>query len=402
MGNFLQLVDSYGRAMPRGTPPCPVVHPHYGYLGESEAGKGFVPAKGHWASCRAIAKDHRRAVIRGLQRLENIAHEGIRKLFFGRLRNRPLLLPWVMQAIGNYDGIVAARGGGNLQDVWMMMTATQTPVTTSWYDLMSFANWQPATAPSITGFTAGTGGAVMTAATNGSWISNPAGSNKKYIASCGVTITATSGFCLGMLYDCLWAGQYVITASATTITASSPIAVTRWASTTAGNADFAGGNQMMMSLASTLTITTAGTLTTTYTDQAGVGSKSTIWVPGPTGALVNRVVGNTTHNTSTVINSTPFMPLTNSSSTGVTAVSAVATGVNSIAAGTINHKIVRPLLLMPFIAANSYIEQDTTLNVGNMVELRNASQVCGCLGWNTFSAGTTAASMSAFLRMIEG
>ena len=371
--------------MHREHPPLPVYHPAYGYLGACTPEKGFVPPKNHWWSTRLIIKDSDRRLIRLIRRLEH--HPDLRDQ---------------RGSIGNYDAIVSARGSGAMQDVWMSMTATQTPVTTVWSDLMNFASWQPMTAPSITGFTAGTGGAVMDATSNGSWLSNPQGSNKKYIVSLGLTINSVAGFSLAILYDCLWAGQYVITNSATTITVTTPIKVTRWASYTPGNADYAGGNQMQMTLASTLTITTAGTLTTTYHNQAGTGSRTTIWVPGPTGALINRIVGNTTYNTATVITSTPFMPLTNNGDSGVTSVDQVATSSNSISAGTINHKIVRPLMVVPFIAASSFIEEDATLNLGNMVELHNVSQVCGCLGWDVFSAGTTAASIGALLRMVEG
>jgi hypothetical protein len=38
-----------------------------------------------------------------------------------------------------------------------------------------------------------------------------------------------------------------------------------------------------------------------------------------------------------------------------------------------------------------------------MVELTNVSQVCGCLGWVVLAgAGTTACTMSSFLRTVEG
>jgi hypothetical protein len=216
----------------------------------------------------------------------------------------------------------------------------------------------------------------------------------------GLTVTSISGFSLAMLYDCLWAGSYSLTSN-TTINPTTDVAVTRWASTTPGNADFAGGNMMQCVLTATLTHTGAATVTTTYVDQGG-GAGTTISLTPATGPLVNRIIFNTTHNSATVITSTPFMPLTNSGDSGVTSLSQVQIAGGTISSGAVYHKIVRPLLIMPFIAASSYIEQDSTLNVGNMVELHNVSQVCGCLGWNLFSGGTSAASMSAFLRMAEG
>jgi hypothetical protein len=309
-----------------------------------------------------------------------------------------------MGAISNYDGIVSARGSGALQDVWMQMTTNLAAVSTAWMDLMSYASWTPMTAPSVVAYQngAGTAGAVTDAASNGSWLTNPAGSNKKYVVSIGLTVTNVQGFALAMLYDCLWAGSYSLTSN-TTLAPNTPIGVTRWANTTPGNVDYAGGNMMQCVLTATLTHTGAATITTTYADQGGTGSKTTISITPATGPVLPRIISNTIHNSATVPGSTPFMPLSNSGSAGVTQVTQVVIAGGTITSGAVVHKIVRPLIIMPFIAATSYIEQDTTLNIGNMVELRNVSQVCGCLGWNVLCGpGSNNGSMAALLRMVEG
>jgi len=400
--NYVELINAHGRTMPQGAPPLPVVHPAYGYLGDCTPGKGLVPPNNRWASTKAIVRDSDRITIRMLRKLEDHAPKFMVAAAVALLAKEPMALPVVLGAISNYDGIVSARGSGALQDVWMNMVGTQTPVTLSWYDLMSFASWQPMTAPSFAAYThAGTGGAVTDAASNGSWLTNPGGTNKKYIVSVGLNISSISGFTLAMLYDCLWAGQYVLTSN-TTINPSTDVAVTRWASTTPGNADFAGGNRMMCSLGSSLTLSVVPTITTTYTNQVGTTGRTTISLTPGAGILVNRVLFNTLHNSATVVTASPFMPMTNNGDSGVISLEQVVIAGGTVTAGTMNQKIVRPLIIMPFIAANSYIEQDTTLNIGNMVELRNVSQVCGCLGWAAFSAGTTAAAISAFLRMVEG
>jgi len=242
---------------------------------------------------------------------------------------------------------------------------------------------------------------VLDSTSNGTWLTNPGGTNKKYIVSMGLTTTSITGFSLAMLYDCLWAGSYSLTTNAT-LNPTTDVAVTRYANTTAGNADYAGGNQMMTVMTSTLTHTVAPVVTTTYTDQGGTAGKTTAYTCPATGVLLDRIVGNTTQATATVVASSPFMPLTNAGSSGVKNLEQVVISGGTATVGTVNHKIVRPLIIMPFIAASSYIEQDTTLNIGNMVELRNVSQVCGCLAWNAFSAGTTAVSFSAFMRTVEG
>lgn len=400
--NFVEMVNGYAATLHPDTPPLAVAHPNYGKLGDVTA-SGFMPEKNHWSSTHAILRDSNRATVQTLRRFED-TFIGFGDKVARWLERNPMGTPIALQAISNYDGIVTARGSGALQDVWMAMTATQTPVTLSWYDLMAFANWQPMTAPNFAAYTnGGTGGAVLDATSNGSWLTNPTGSNKKYIVSVGLTTTSITGFATAMLYDCLWAGTYSINASAT-INPTTDVTVTRYASTSAGNADYSGGNQMMSTLTATLTYaSTAGSVATTYTDQAGTTGKTTSYTFPATGPLVNRVIGNHTHATATPLANTPFMALTNAGSSGVTKLEqVVVTAAATPTSGSVVHKIVRPLVFMPFIAANSYIEQDTTLNIGNMVELRNASQVCGCLGWNAFSAGTTAASISAFLRTVEG
>lgn len=404
--DFVSLISAHGRTMPAGAPPILVAHPVFGELGVCAPKRGFIPRRGRWASTRALMRDADRETVRRLRWLEDQATSKVGRFVLAGLLaaivKDPMALPVALGAISTYDGIVSARGSGALQDVWMAMTATQTPVTLSWYDLMAFASWTPMTNPTIVTFVnAGNAGGILDAASNGSWLSNPAGSNHKYIVSAGLTTSSITGFALAMLYDCLWAGNAVITTNAT-LTPTTPITVTRYANTTPGNADYAGGNMMMFTMTTTLTFSVAGTITITYTNQAGTGSRSAAWVTGTSGTLVNRIVGNTTYNTATIITSTPFVALTNSGDSGVRQISVITIAGGTITVGTVTAKIVRPLVLMPFIAANAYIEQDTTLNIGNMVELRNVSQVCGCLGWNVFSAGTTAASMSALLRTVEG
>jgi hypothetical protein len=399
--NFIDFAVDYGKTMNRNAPKLPVIHPHFGLLGHCDS-KGFTVDHDHRRSIKAIIRDSDKRTIKLLRRFEDNVPIAITNALHKLINKEPFAAMFMCNAISNYDGIVTARGSGALQDVFMSMTATQTPVTLSWYDLMNFASWQPMTAPTITAYSNGaTGGAVLNATSNGSWLTNPTGSNKKYIVSTGLSVTSITGFAMAMLYDCLWAGSYALTSNAT-INPTTDVAVTRYASTTAGNADYAGGNMMQITLYSTLTHTVAGTITTTYTNQGGTAGRTTISTMPATGLLTGRIIANTTHNTATVITSSPFMPMTNGGDSGVTTVEQVVISGGTVTVGTVYHKIVRPLVLMPFIAANTYIEQDATLNIGNMVELRNVSQTCGCLGWNTFSAGTTAASMSAFLRMIEG
>jgi hypothetical protein len=343
-------------------------------------------------------RDAERAQIKRLRKIEDVAPGFVTAAIVAALVREPLAIGPIMGTISTYDNIVSARGNQAYQDYWMMLTAAMTPVSSVWHDTWKMA-WTPGAVPTVTAYTnAGTGGAVLDATSNGSWIANPGGTNKRYIVSCGLSVTSVSGLSLAMLVDNLWAGSLTIVNNTSTHP-SSDVAVTRYSGTAAA------GNMMMNVLTATLTYTVgAPTLTTTYTDQAGVAGKTTISTFPATGPLTNRVICNTLHNSATVCGASPFLPMTNAGSSGVrnTEIFAYATGL-TISSGAVDHKIVRPLIVMPFIAALSYIEQDTTLNIGNMVELVNVSQVCGCISWVVLAgAGTTAATFSAFLRTVEG
>lgn len=393
--NFVNLVNSHGRTMRKGDPSILVAHPYYGALGKCTH-KGFVPARGRWASTNAILRDADRNTVKMLRKIEDKAPKFVMAAIAALLAKDPMAMPYILGTISTYDGIVAARGGGNYQDVWMTLTGTSfTPVTLSWYDLMEIA-WSPGSIPALTAFThAGTAGAVLNSASSGSWLTNPGGTNKKYLVACGITTTSITGYSLALLEDNLWNGEYVLTAN-TTITPSSPVALVRYTGTNSA------GNRLKTVLGSTLTHTVPGTATFTYTDQAGTAGKTLQSVPPATGALVHRVIFNTLQGVSTVVASTPYMPFTNAGSTGIRSLEEITIAGGTISAGTVHTKIVRPLLMMPFIAANSFIEQDATMNIGNMVELVNASQVCGCLNWSVFTGGASSATMSAFLKTIEG
>jgi hypothetical protein len=405
IAGFVDIINGHARTMPVGAPPIVVAHPHFGKIGLCDPKRGLVPNRGEWLSFEAIKRDADRRTVKLLRRFEDNVPRAILMAAAALIAKNPMAGPILVGAISSYDGLIAARGGGDMQDIWMYMTANQTPVTTSWYDMLNFANMSPATAPTITAYAnGGTGGAVLDAASNGSWLTNPTAGHNKYIIGVGISVTAINGFTLAMLVDNLWAGEYSLTSNAT-INPTTDVAVTRWAATDAG-ADFAGGNMMQLRLSATLTHTVAPVITTTYVNQAGTDSRTTISTCPATGPLINRIIGNTTHNSATVLNHTPFMPLTNGAGSGgdsgVTSLSQVVISGGTATSGSVSHKIVRPLILMPFIAASSYIEQDVTLNIGNMVQLRSVAQVCGCLGWNLYSNGTTAAAMSAFLRTVEG
>ena len=409
--NFLSLINDYSRNMPLGSPCLAVAHPEYGTLGTCSFRKGFVPVKRRWSSVKAILKDSDREEIKILRSMEDNSSGKIQRILKGLIRKDPRVRSFLVGkfqelghsllgsetgAISTYDSIVSARGSGALQDIWMVLTTAVGGVTLVWYDTWQ-GTWSIGVAPTPTTFTdAGTGGAVLDSVSNGSWLTNPGGTNKKYVVSCGLTISSIIGFSLALLVDNLWNGEFIYTSNVT-LTPTASVPTTRYATTASA------GNMLMGTMVTAYTRTVAPTITVGYTDQAGVGSKSTTAILGAAiAASTSRVLMNNIHNSATVVASTPFMPFTNSGSYGIRAVDNIVISGGTVTVGTMSLKIVRPLILMPFIAAASFIEQDTTLNIGNMIELTNVTQVCGCLSWVLFSGGTTTATMGALLRTVEG
>jgi hypothetical protein len=302
-------------------------------------------------------------------------------------------------AITNYDGIINARASGNFFDWWEAMTATVGGVTLVWYSGHLAASSVRAAWASTTYVNAGNGGQIYNATTGGA-VPMPAAPSQRYLTTCGVSVANITGFSFAMLYDVLWAGRCVISSTAT-ITPTSEPTLTRYFANYP-NAYNAAGNMILMVLTATLTFTVAGTLALTYTNQAGTGSQSTGAITYPaSGPASPRVVFNQIGTSSTVNPATPFVNLA-AGDTGVQKVTTVTIAGLTATSGTADIMIVRPLLVIPYIAASSYIERDSTINMDGLIELvKGSDSQHGCLNWLFFTGGTTATTHSALIRTVS-
>lgn len=154
-------------------------------------------------------------------------------------------------AITSYSNLIAARGAGQLTDLFCHSTTAIGGVTTSWYSAMDqTASGRNGAYSTSANFLAGQSnqGAVVNAATTGAFtIPDCGASYKRYLTSASLQVTSLTGFINAMLVDVLWMGIIdLATANNSTVTPTTVVAPTRYTSTAAA------GNQIMVQCVSAL------------------------------------------------------------------------------------------------------------------------------------------------------
>ncbi len=280
-------------------------------------------------------------------------------------------------AITTYDGIIASRCGGTGNDT-NVFKASATTVANAWHSLAGITTGLPANMT----YTAIPGGAVHNRANQGAWslgMTNPGGSNKKYLLTIGWS--STQQLNMFVLSDLLVACSGISATVNTSQTVNST-ALTR----------YTGGAGVMAIMEVTTAIgTTASNLTLTYTNQDGTGSRST----GAQAMTVSSIVGR-------------LLPITLGSAVPLQAgdygIRSVQTAQLSAAmsAGVMALHIYYPLAYCPGVGANAYTERDSTIQIDGITELVNASGVLGCLTVYVLPNTTTSGIVNCFMRTCEG
>jgi len=193
-----------------------------------------------------------------------------------------------------------------------------------------------------------------------------------------VTVSSVSGFSAIMFADVVWACT-ADTSSAWGSVSSFP-SLTRYT-------DGKG-----LQIAGWATVATAATLspTVTYTAPEGSGHTTTLTTPSTT--VVAQCVPNTSY--------APFSPLA-SGDTGVTAITNVA--FNATATGNFTLAIIKPLAVVPTVAANSYVERDSTTQIDSLIKLpRGSDNKFPAIMMFGFAGGTSAcATQGGFVRKVN-
>ncbi len=283
----------------------------------------------------------------------------------------------VQNVITNYDGIINARAGGNAEDEAVVKTTATGGVAGAWYSLLRSAGLPASISPANI-----PGGSVMNRASTGAFpLENPA-SGSKYLLTFGVSVPSATGFSAVLLADILLAAANISanTASAQTVSTN---ALTRHAS----------GAGVMMTLAVTTALgATASNVTVSYTNPAGAAGRSTGALAMTASAGVARLQPA----------SGGFCIPLQADDAGVRSVQTVTFSA-AMGGGALDLYLFKPLMLIPTVAANTYIERDSTVQIDGLTELVTGSDAqIGCLGCFALTGGTATATLTGFLRTCNG
>lgn len=291
-------------------------------------------------------------------------------------------LPLVIGAITNYDGIIDARGNGNGQDV-VLAAVSATTVATSWHSIINATTklpggtFAPANIPGGTATNRATTGALSAGLTN------PSGTDKKYLLTVGFTSTSTLNMLI--LADILVAAAN-INANSSTAQTTNTTALTRYTGTASA------GNLVTFEVTTALGATASTFSLSSYTNSAGTASRSGTALAMTTSAIVGRIQPS---------NLGPFMTL-QAGDIGVRSVESV-TLTTAMGAGVMNMYLYRPLHFLPGVGANVYVERDSTVQIDGLTELVEGSDnELGFLSFFILPSGTSSGNQTYFFRTVDG
>jgi hypothetical protein len=308
----------------------------------------------------------RSKVLRGVDRLQKLRRDARRIL-------------WDEQAsITTYDGIINARGNGGAEDR-MVLKSSLTTVANVWSSL-----WQVGGMP--------VGGSFSSALTNGTnpnnattgalsfGLSTPSSPSLKYLLTFG--FTSSSAINMLLLMDMLFQVGAVSAASAAS-QAITPSALTRY--TTGAGCNITGE-------VTTAIGTTASNLQVTYKNQAGTGGQLTASEAMTPSMITSRLV---------ITSTAPLIPLA-SGDYGVQTITAAKLSA-AMTAGVFSLYIYYPLMFLPGITSNIYIERDSTIQIDGIQNLPIGSDsAIGCLNAAVQTNGVTSGIVVGTMRTVFG
>lgn len=288
-------------------------------------------------------------------------------------------LPAFVGAITNYDGIINARANGKHEDV-ISFVATQASVALAWHSLVRTTNKQPAGTFAPAAIPGGTAVNRSTVGALFPHLSNPSGSDKKYL----LTVGYSSGTTLNqiLLVDKLVAASGV-SGNVNTAQTTDTTSLTRYTD---------GAGVLATMEVTTALGATASNVTLSYTNQDGTSGRTSPSVAMTTSAITGRLVP---------VETGPFMRLSNGDF-GVRSVQSVTLSA-AMGAGVLNLYLYKPLHWLPGIATNIYVERDSTVQIDGLTELvRGSDSQLGMLSYFVMPNGTTTGNVSMFLRTVAG
>jgi hypothetical protein len=282
-------------------------------------------------------------------------------------------------AITGVDGIIAANTAGKVQRVSVIKTMTAATAVNAWTSL-----WR-ATGNPTAGIYTNTPGTAPDRTNQAAWslaMSNPTGTDKKYLLSCPFMCSQIIN-CLFLVDLLLEIGNLsVATTGAKTV---SSVALTRHTT---------GADVWALLNVTTALGTGTGAMTITYTDQDGNTAQTSPTFNTVASTPVDR----------TLPNSFPvgsYIPL----AAGDYGLRAVANlNVNTAhTAGVVAMEISKPLMLIPSGVANALADLPAPDKLLGMVELQEtAGGELGCLHGYILAGATGLGTFQAFPLMVAG
>lgn len=287
-----------------------------------------------------------------------------------------------MPVFTSYDGIIAALTAGKGQEVFFskkigLAHVAGAPMSGWAYDgIPAAGNWVGA---------GGSVSATLVTCTNDTVgaipIASPttASGDDLYLLSAGVGQTYGAQTMSGtlMLIDRLADTGPLTTAFGGSCALTMPVATSLWAR----YADGIGVMAFVESLETT-TPTASTTISLTYTNPAGTGSR----VSGSTtiAATKSRAFGTS---------NSPFLSLAGGD-TGIKTIESIQVGAVTPAASTIALVVCKPLLIIPSTVTGHYAERDLIIQTPKLPKLEVAADQSACLQWLFLpNAATTVSSV---------
>ena len=284
-------------------------------------------------------------------------------------------------AITNYDSIISARSSGQYEDPWYIKTESITPLAAG--NWVSFLNAGGTPSSVNISLTSAAGGVALCSTHNGAMtLTTNAVASNRYILTAGAGVASIAGFAAVMLVDVLW-GITGISYTGSTFEINST-ALTR---STSGV-----GNQIMCVMQTSNATNANTTATITYTNAQGTTGRTSTGIVMSTASRAHhcRPVGQ------------PFCYL-QAGDNGVRSVEKISFNA-TIASGACSIYIVKPLLMLPMMGANSWTEKDQTLQFEGMIQINEGTDgKLPYLGWIAAAAGTGAnTNFIAQIRTVYG
>jgi len=273
-------------------------------------------------------------------------------------------------AITNYDSIISARSSGQYTDPFCIKSEAVTPLAAGhWISMLNMGG----TPSSILGsLTSAAGGVALNSTHAGAIpISTQSTALSQYLLTAGCGAQGIGSLGCAMLVDVLWGISGIAYTGATYEIGSTAAPLTR---STDGI-----GNQIMFVQQTSNATSVNTTATITYTNSAGT-----------TGRVASGIVA-TTLSRAHHIRPTglPFVQL-QAGDVGVKTIEKVSFSA-TVASGSCQIFIVKPLLTIPVIGGGGYVEKDQTLQFEGMIKLSEGTDgKMPYLGWIASGVGAVA------------